>query len=273
MSRRRGGPAGFLPLLLLVLPALILAGEWAAGTLGPRPHTALIHGAGLWALRLLPATLAISPLAVLLAWPGLRRQRRRAGVAAALYGGAHLLLYAWDQGWRGAVVAHEILARPYLTIGFIALLGLALLALTSTDGWMRRLGRGWRRLHLLVFPVLVLALWHFAWQSKSNVSQPVLLTGLALFLLGWRLLPRRRQGSLPAALGLALLAPSGAALAEAGWYWVRNHADPTLVLRANLDTRFGLRPAAGDAVALLGVVALAGLRRLRPGRLRASPAR
>ena len=93
------------------------------------------------------------------------------GVSAACYAGVHLLLYAADQNWRPLAVVTEILVRAYLTIGFVALLGLATLAVTSTDGWVKRLGRNWKRLHKLAYGFAVLALNHFFLQSKADVSQ------------------------------------------------------------------------------------------------------
>ena len=253
---------------LLFLPGLVLAVQWATDSLGARPVTEVIHGTGFWTYRLLLITLAVSPLALLLDWPRLLLLRRMLGVACTLYGLAHLSLYALDEGWDLPHVASEIVLRFYLTLGFVALLGLSALAITSTDGWMRRLRRNWSRLHSLVYPIAIIGLWHFALQAKSNVSEPVLMTGFAAWLLGWRLLPRRWRGHPGAAFALALVGPLVAALAEAGWYWGRNRVDPLMVLGANLDISFGLRPAVWDLVALLGLALLIAGRRAWRRRLR-----
>lgn len=258
-------------LLLLALPGLVLALEWGGGMLGARPITEVIHGTGLWTIRLLLVTLAVSPLAALLQWPRLLLVRRMAGVACALYGGAHLVLYARDESWNLPHVASEIALRFYLTIGFVALCGLAALALTSTDAAMRRLRRNWTRLHRLSYVIVLLALWHFALQSKSNVSEAVLVSGFVVWLLLWRVVPRRWRGRSVTAFVLAPAAGLAAALLEAGWYWVRNNADPAMVLSANLDVEFGLRPAVWSGVILLGVALLAVLRGLRRSR-RLAPA-
>ena len=104
------------------------------------------------------------------------------------------LLYCIDQKWQLGHVAAEIALRFYLTIGFAALLLLGVLAATSTDGWQKRLGRRWKRLHRLVFVLLPLALFHYFLQSKSDVTDAVFVTGLACWLVLWRLAPKRWQG-------------------------------------------------------------------------------
>jgi sulfoxide reductase heme-binding subunit YedZ len=266
-------PLKLATLVLLCVPGLVLAVQWEGGMLGARPITEVLHGAGLWTIRLLFITLAISPLAAMLEWPRLLILRRMVGVACALYGGAHLTLFLRDQNWHLLEAVSEIALRFYLTIGFVALCGLSALAITSTDGWMRRLRRNWSRLHKLIYPIALVALVHFALQSKSNVSEAVLMSGFAAWLLGWRLVSRRWRPRIITAFGLAIIAGPVAALLEAGWYWVRNGADPLMVLSANLDVEFGLRPALWAAVVLAGVALLVTGRRLaRPPR-RLAPAR
>ena len=122
--------------------------------------------------------------------------RRNVGVAAACYAVAHLSLYVVDQNFKLLTVVSEIALRFYLTIGFVALLVLLALAGTSTDGWVKRLGGNWKRLHRLAYPVGAVALLHFYIQSKLNVSEPVFVSGLFVWLMAWRVVPegwRRRQ--------------------------------------------------------------------------------
>ena len=162
-------------------------------------------------------------------------------------------------------VVTEIALRFYLTIGFVALCGLLALAITSTDGWQRSLGRNWKRLHKLVFVIAPLALFHYGIQSKADVSDMIFLTGLFLWLMFWRLLPRRLQTRVWPLPGFALGAGLVAALIEAAWYMVRNGltGDKVLqVLAANLDLSFGPRPAV--AVVIVGFLAVGAvlLRRL-----------
>ncbi len=141
----------FLWLKAVVLPALFVPGLlyafWlATHDLGGRPVIEAIHGIGLWAIRLVMISLAITPLARALDWPGLLLVRRMVGVSAACYAFIHLCLYVVDQNFKLGTVVSEIALRFYLTIGLVALLGLLALAATSTDGMVQRLGRNWKRL-------------------------------------------------------------------------------------------------------------------------------
>ena len=128
-------------LIGLCLPALELAWRWYADELGPRPVTVATHATGDWAVIFLLLSLAMTPLRATLDWMPLVHVRRRIGVAAGLYAGAHFLIYVLEQKWNLIVVATEIAKRFYLTIGFAALLTLVALAVTSTDGWQKRLRR------------------------------------------------------------------------------------------------------------------------------------
>lgn len=261
-------PAGrFRPLkafvlALLPLPALWLAAQWAQGVLGPRPITEVLHGLGEWTVRLMLLTLAVTPARAVFDWPGVVRLRRMLGVATALYAGAHLVLYACDQGWSVPKVASEIVLRFYLTIGFVALLGLAALAVTSTDAWQRRLGRNWKRLHLAVFPLLALMLWHYFLQAKADVDPAALAAGFACWLGLWRLMPRRWRGQGWPLWPLALAAALAGATIEAGWYALATGARVDLVLAANLDLAFGPRPAVVVLLVGLAVAGGAGIGRM-----------
>src|SRR5215213_7610231 len=184
----------FLPLKAIVLASVFVPGGlyafWlATDALGARPIMEAIHGMGLWAFRLLLISLAISPLARALDWPGLLLVRRNVGVAAACYAVAHLSLYVVDQNFKLFTVVSEIALRFYLTIGFVALLVLLALAMTSTDGWVKRLGPNWKRLHRLAYPFSAVALLHFFIQSKLNVSESVFVSGLFVWLMAWRAVP------------------------------------------------------------------------------------
>jgi methionine sulfoxide reductase heme-binding subunit len=261
-------------LLLVLLPGASLALDWSMHDLGPRPVTEVIHGTGLWAIRFLVITLAVTPARGLLDWPRVVMLRRMLGVASACYAVAHLTLYAVDQKWNLLKVVTEIALRFYLTIGFIALLGLLALAITSTDGWQKSLGRNWKRLHKLVFVIAPLALFHYGVQSKADVSDMVFLTGLFLWLVFWRLVPRRVQTKLWPLPGFALGAGLLAALIEAAWYLVRNSlsGDKVLqVLQANLDLDFGPRPAVAVVLAGLVLIAAVLMRRATKWLLRSRP--
>lgn len=271
----------FLPFKAVVLLALFLPGALYAfwlGTdaLGGRPVMEALHGMGLWAIRLLVLSLAITPFARALSWSGLLLVRRMIGVAAACYAVAHLCLYVVDQKFALLTVASEIALRFYLTIGFVALLGLLALAATSTDGSVKRLGRNWKRLHRLAYPIGVVALLHYFIQSKLNVSEPAFVSGLFVWLMLWRALPeawRRRQGAAFAAglYGtLAVLSALVAAGIECAWYGLATRINPWRVLAANETISHGLRPAHWVFVVAVIIAVATVARLLLPGGRRPS---
>lgn len=251
----------------LLLPLVLLAQAWLTDNLGPDPVEQATHETGRWAIRFLLLALVVTPLGRILAWPKLLQLRRMVGLAALAWAMLHFGIYVAEQNfvlWR---VAAEIAQRFYLVIGFTVLCGLAVLGWTSTDGWMRRLGRRWKRLHRLVYVLAPLALLHAFIQSKADVSQAVLLTALLLWLMGWRALPARWQASLVALAGLSVAAMLGAAAVEYLWYAVATNLPAARIAAANLDLSFGPRPAvlagmiAAGGVALLGVWRVVGPRR------------
>jgi sulfoxide reductase heme-binding subunit YedZ len=249
-------------LIGLCLPALELAWRWYNGDLEPRPVTVATHSTGDWAVIFLMLSLAMTPARALFDWMPLVQIRRRIGVAAALYAGAHFLIYVLDQKWNLGVVATEIIKRFYLTIGFVTLLMLVVLAITSTDGWQKRLRRNWKRLHWLIYPAAFIAIVHFFIQSKVKIGEPAFTAGLFTWLMLWRVLPPRLQRGY---LGLVLLGVS-ATLAtvvfEATWYWLVNGRDPIVALLANLDPELVFRPAQKVLIASLLVIVAVALRRL-----------
>jgi methionine sulfoxide reductase heme-binding subunit len=251
-----------LTLAVMILPALRLLQLWAMDLLGPEPLEAATHETGRWAIRLLIAALAVTPLGRILNWPKLFQLRRMIGLGALAWVLLHFVLYIGDQNWRLLRVAIEVFSRVYLIIGFTALLGLVVLGWTSTDGWMKRLGRGWKKLHRIVFPVALLGLLHAFIQSKADTSQAVLLAGLLVWLLAWRALPGRWQTSLPALALLSLAAGLSAALIEFLWYALATNLPAARIAAANLDLTFGPRPAVLAGIIAAGFVALAALRRL-----------
>ena len=248
-------------LVALCLPAVELAWRWVRGDLEPRPVTLAMHATGDWAVIFLMLSLAMTPARALFDWMPLVHVRRRIGVAAALYAVAHLLIYVLDQKWNLAVVATEILRRFYLTIGFASLVVLVALAVTSTDGWQKRLKRNWKRLHWLVYPAVAVAIVHFFIQSKVKIGEPAFTAGLFAWLMLWRALPVRLQKSWAGLALLAVAATLATVLFEAAWYGLVNGLDPRRVLAANLDPDLWPRPAQKVLVASLLVMAAVGLRR------------
>lgn len=259
----------------VVAPGLWIAAQAATGTLGSKPITAAIHQSGDWAVRLLLVSLAVTPLRVIADWPRLILVRRMIGVAALAYAALHLLLYAADQAWDLQKVASEIVLRVYLTIGFVALLGLIALGATSTDAMIRRLGAlRWNRLHRLAYPIAALAILHFFLQTKLDVTEPVLMLGFFVWLMLFRLMRRLGVAAGPVQLAaLALISAVATALLEALWYATMTGAAAGRILAANLDVAFGIRPSLWVLAAGLALAALGLVRRPAPGRGRAPVAR
>jgi methionine sulfoxide reductase heme-binding subunit len=268
------------PLKLTVFVALFVPAGWVAFAygfhlLGARSLTEALHQIGLWTIRLIFLALAVTPLRQILQWPRLILVRRMTGVAAFAYVLMHFSLYAADQMFDLGKVASEIALRIYLTIGFTALLGLAALAATSTDGMVRRLGgRRWQRLHRLVYAIAVLAVVHYCFQSKLDRWEPTIMAGLLFWLLGYRLLHWRLglRGHLPLpwVAGLSLAAALATALGEAMYFRLAFRAPLLRVLQTDLSLATGVRPAAVVLAIGLAVTAAGALRAavIRPERRR-----
>mgnify|MGYP001553581079 FL=1 len=159
-----------LVFLLCLLPLAWLVYGAVANQLGANPAEALIRGLGDWALRFLCIALAVTPVRIHTRTPQLARYRRMLGLFVAFYATLHLVAYAWlDMGLDVADIGRDILKRPFILVGFTAWLLLVPLALTSTNGMVRRLGgKAWRALHRLVYVVAPLALLHFFWMRAGK---------------------------------------------------------------------------------------------------------
>ena len=147
-----------------------------------------MHRLGIWGLNFLLITLAITPLRFISGWNWLVRFRRMLGLFAFFYVLMHFMVYAGlDQRFDLQAIFEDIAERPYITIGFTALVLLVPLALTSTNGMMRRLGARWKKLHRLVYIIAILGVWHFYWQVKLDTLEAVLYAAALAMLLGYRL--------------------------------------------------------------------------------------
>jgi methionine sulfoxide reductase heme-binding subunit len=250
-------------LAFLATPVALAAHAFLTAGFGARPINDLIHRTGYWALVFLMVTLAVTPLARIGRLNGLIDVRRMLGVGAFGYAATHILLFVSDQMFDLLKVATEIVLRLYLTIGFVALLGLITLAVTSTDAMVRRLGsRRWQRLHQLVYGIALLALIHFFQQTKADIWVPTFVAGLFVWLMGYRLLMRWRKGA-PSALPLLVLAVIASALvfaAEAIGIGLYYNVSPLLVLQSTFEFDLDMiRPGwlvlgAGLCVVLLQLV-------------------
>lgn len=247
-------------LALLLLPlakALIDAGAIAQGA---RPLNDLIHRAGFWTLVFLGVTLAVTPFRHVARYGQLVDVRRMLGVGTFCYAAAHLALYVADQSYDLGKVVYEITHRVYLIIGMIAWLGLAALAITSTDRMTRRLGPlRWRRLHQTVYAIALLALIHYFQQTKADVTVPVFVASLFVWLIGYRILAWWQDRSelstlslIALSIGVSLLTFAGEAIGIGLAFGV----SPLRVLNSAFDFDAGVRPGWQVLAAGLAVIAL-----------------
>ncbi len=188
----RTRPAWWALLALGLLPLAWLVWRTLSDQLGANPAETLIRATGDWTLRGLCLTLAVTPLRVQLGWPELARFRRLLGLLTFGYASLHLVCYGWfDMGLDWPDILHDIPKRPFVLVGSLAFVLLTLMAATSWNGAIRRLGaRRWQALHRSVYAVAMLAVLHFWWMraGKNNFGE-VWVYGLILAaLLGWRLI-------------------------------------------------------------------------------------
>ncbi len=185
--------------LLCLAPFAWLVWDINQNSLGADPVQQITHRTGDWALRFLLITLAVTPLRRLSGWNPLLQLRRMLGLYAFFYASLHLSTYLiLDLGGFWSQIFADIAKRPFITVGFLAWLLMLPLALTSTRGMMRRLGKRWQLLHRLVYLCGILAVLHFLWLVKLDLREPLIYAGILASLLGMRVfwsLQRRRAQS------------------------------------------------------------------------------
>ena len=173
---------------LAVLIFLVLTGRTSAN-----PAEDILLTTGIWALRFLLATLAITPLRRLTGWNVLIKYRRMLGLFAFFYASVHLFSYiAFDRVFAFGEILGDVAKRPFITAGMTAFVCMVPLALTSTKGWIRRLGRRWQTLHRLIYVSALAASLHFIWKVKVVIGEPVYYAAILGVLLAFRLLWRFR---------------------------------------------------------------------------------
>jgi len=176
---------------------------WGAFTdnLTANPISEITLETGTWTLRFLCITLCITPLRRLTRWNDAIRFRRMLGLFAFFYGTLHFTTYFWlDQFFDLGSIAKDIWKRPFITVGFAAFVGIVPLALTSTDGWIRRLGgKNWQRLHRLIYSSAICGVVHYWWLVKADIQRPQNYAIIVGSLLAYRLIVYyRRRASKPA---------------------------------------------------------------------------
>ena len=174
--------------LLCLAPAAKLGWLTYVGHLGPNPVETLEHGTGSRALQILLLTLAMTPLRQLSGRPEPIQLRRTLGLFAYFYMCAHFAMYlVFDLEFSLPKLGEDLVKRTWITLGFSCWLFLLPLAITSTDGWQRRLKRRWKSLHRLIYPAALLACCHFLWLVKKDETEPMIYMGILLVLLAWRM--------------------------------------------------------------------------------------
>ena len=185
--------------LVCLIPAFLLWRGFELDTLGANPIETVTRSLGEWTLRFLLITLTVTPLRKYTGWHWLIRLRRMLGLFTFAYGVSHLLTYVWlDQFFDWEAIARDIIKRPFITVGFAALMLMLPLAVTSSNYAIRKLGgRRWQSLHRAIYPIAILGCVHFWWLVKKDVTWPLVYTVITVALLGirawWREQERRKQ--------------------------------------------------------------------------------
>lgn len=188
--------------LLALLPVALLVRGALTGNLGANPAETIQLTTGRWALKFLLLSLTVTPVRRLTGWNVVIQYRRMLGLFAFFYATLHFISYwAFDLSFAFGAMVADVWKRPFIALGFSAFLLLVPLAVTSTRGWIRRLGKRWTMLHRLVYVAAILAVIHFAWKVKVFTGDPVWYAAavavLLLFRVGWSLRssrPRRALG-------------------------------------------------------------------------------
>jgi len=204
MAARSTRALKFAVFLACLVPLAALVFRAATGDLGVNPIETITLSTGRWTLRLLLVTLAVTPLRRLLQWNEVIRVRRMLGLFAFAYAVLHLSTYVvLDQFFDWRTIVEDVTKRPFIMAGAGAFLLLVPLAATSTTAAIRRLGRHWARLHMLIYPAAALGVLHFIWKVKSDYRSPTRYAIVLAVLLAFRMLwtlrarARRRRGSVP----------------------------------------------------------------------------
>jgi len=191
-----------LVFLLCLIPAALVVGDTLGitGQLSANPVEDILDRFGNWAIRFIMVTLAVTPLRRLTGWNWLTRFRRMLGLFTFFYVLMHFLTWllldrglAADPGFRWAIVLEDLTERPFITLGFTALVLLVAMAVTSTNGMRRRMGRSWDKLHYGAYAVGILGVWHYWWQVKKDTSDAWIYAVILAILLGLRLFWRIRR--------------------------------------------------------------------------------
>lgn len=182
--------------LLCLVPAALVIGDAfeVTGRLGANPIEEILDRCGNWTLRFIMITLAVTPARQLTGWNSLMRFRRMLGLFTFFYAVMHFLSwFVLDQGMLLSAILEDLTERPFIAIGFTTLLLLSALALTSLMAIRRRMGHRWQKLHNTVYVIGMLGVWHFWWQVKKDITEPLIYAAILAVLLGVRVWLRWRS--------------------------------------------------------------------------------
>jgi sulfoxide reductase heme-binding subunit YedZ len=196
---------------LALLPAAVMVFDTFTGRLAAEPIKDLTHRTGVWTITCLTATLAVTPLRRLTGWNRLQSLRRMLGLFAFFYAACHFLVYlVLDQFFDWRTIVEDIGKRPYITVGFTALVLMSALAATSNRWAVKQLGRRWAQLHALIYAIALAGIVHFTWSQKADILRPTVYGLIIASLLALRLVPlptwlrqRRAVERKPVAPGVA----------------------------------------------------------------------
>jgi len=173
--------------LVLLLWRVWAAYRGDADALGVNPVETLLHEAGEDALGVLIASLAVTPIRRIFGWNKIQKVRRMLGVWSFVYALTHFSIYViFDQVGDVNAIIEDVVKRKFIFVGMLALTILTALAITSTNGMIRRLGRNWNRLHKLVYVAVIAAAIHFVWGQKADIEEPLMWAGWIAALLAIR---------------------------------------------------------------------------------------
>ena len=176
--------------LACLVPALLVLGDTfeVTGALGANPVEEILDRFGNWGLRFIMIALAVTPLRRITGWNWLSRFRRMLGLFAFFYVLMHFVVWlVLDQGVLWSAIVEDLAKRPFITVGFAALVILTVMAITSTNGMRRRLGKTWQKLHYGAYAAGLLGVWHYWWQVKKDIREPLIYAAILAVLLGVRL--------------------------------------------------------------------------------------
>ncbi len=260
----RAGRLSWLKLvvfLALLAPAVWMAAEWRFGWYSARPLADAIRESGDWSLRILVASLAVTPLRFVARWNKLILVRRAVGLAALFYTLLHIALWCVELDYDWVEILRELVSILFLTIGLVATLIMAALGVTSNDWGVRALGAaGWNRLHAWVYAATALSAFHFFLESKLDITQAALLAGLFALAMGFRLVRKRMAPGFWPLVASAIVCGVATALMEATSYAVSTRIGFDRVIWSNLDFTYQIRPAWWVLATGLAIAALAALR-------------